>query len=207
MTKTVIFLQDVGREALQVLQREETVQGILTVIVATRQAQDILSRKGFDCRHLDEYGEGVDYNQVARQALDWIQEWPNTEIYQGKNFKELVTYKGVSLWWFIRFGLYNRVNEIIGNVRVAENVLDIEEPDHVVIIGDGAFGEIVKQSIGSRAISLTMIQEESGVLSELARLAKGYTRKVLIAAIKLLRCLQGKWRCRLLKKNTSEEML
>ena len=36
----------------------------------------------------------------------WGRKWPNKETIYNKNFKELVIYKGVPLWWFVDVWLY-----------------------------------------------------------------------------------------------------
>ena len=35
------------------------------------------------------------------ETYNWITNWANRKIKNNKNFKELITYEGVSLWWFV----------------------------------------------------------------------------------------------------------
>ena len=38
--------------------------------------------------------------------LSWVNDWANKEIVNGENIKELLTYKGISFWWFVNETLF-----------------------------------------------------------------------------------------------------
>ncbi|ODS40494.1 hypothetical protein BEH94_06720 [Candidatus Altiarchaeales archaeon WOR_SM1_SCG] len=41
-----------------------------------------------------------------KDLLDWVNNWANKKVVEGKNIKEILTYKNISYWWFINETLF-----------------------------------------------------------------------------------------------------
>jgi len=76
----------------------------------------------------------------AKKAQLWIKEWSNTAIVEGKTLKEIVSYDGVSLWWFVEFyyfyALY--VSQIVKHIELLKVIVAKEKPTKIVFVKDGS---------------------------------------------------------------------
>jgi hypothetical protein len=100
-------------------------------------AEDEISRKlsdaGYVCKTLSDYSQN---NIELQNAVEWMKAWPDKTILNGKSFKELLVYQGVSIYWFLQTRFYlHRVRELIILIERIKCVLNIEKPDIVWIKG------------------------------------------------------------------------
>lgn len=61
---------------------------------------------------------------------------------------DILRYDGISLWWFANthaHTLFPAAKEAILAIEQTERVLEEESPDHVVVLGFGSMGEIIRQ--------------------------------------------------------------
>lgn len=74
-------------------------------------------------REMFEKDEGA--SNLDKEIIEWIKAWPNKPVLNGKSFKELLEYKGTSLWWF---GETNMFRTSFGNhvVSLKETVIRLE---------------------------------------------------------------------------------
>jgi hypothetical protein len=74
---------------------------------------------------------------IDEAAMAWTKEWGRRPLLDGKSFRELFSWKGVSLWWFAELYLHHST-DAPRHVRVIEavhRILDAEAPDEVETIG------------------------------------------------------------------------
>ena len=74
---------------------------------------------------------------IDEAAMAWTKEWGRRALLDGKSFRALFAWKGVSLWWFAELYLHHST-DAPRHVRVIESVhriLDAETPDEVETVG------------------------------------------------------------------------
>jgi UDP-N-acetylglucosamine 2-epimerase len=96
--------------------------------------------------------ENIDYKKIIddkinqrignldKKAISWIKVWPNNEMWNNKNFKQITVYDNVSLWWFTEvwfylasfYNLYS-IKEIIKNIEIIQHVIHTENPNSIII--------------------------------------------------------------------------
>ena len=72
-------------------------------------------------------------DEVDAAAVRWTKEWGRRPLLEGRSFRDLYSWKDVSLWWFAELFLHHST-EATRFVRVIETVhrlLDVEAPDEV----------------------------------------------------------------------------
>jgi hypothetical protein len=93
-------------------------------------------------------GAGVPYRPAAaltagaqdaidEAAMAWTKLWGRRPLGDGRSFRELFDWKGVSLWWFAELYLHHSTGAA-GRVRAIEtihHILDAEAPDEVETVG------------------------------------------------------------------------
>lgn len=76
-------------------------------------------------------------DEIDEAAMAWTKEWGRRPLVDGRSFRELFEWKGVSLWWFAELYLHHSTDGP-RHVRVIESVhriLDAEAPDEVETVG------------------------------------------------------------------------
>ena len=76
-------------------------------------------------------------DEIDEAAMAWTKEWGRRPLLDGRSFRELFAWKGVSLWWFAELYLHHST-DAPRHVRVIESVhriLDAETPDEVETVG------------------------------------------------------------------------
>lgn len=76
-------------------------------------------------------------DEIDEAAMAWTKDWGRRPLLDGRSFRELFAWKGVSLWWFAELYLHHST-DAPRHVRVIETVhriLDAETPDEVETIG------------------------------------------------------------------------
>ncbi len=74
---------------------------------------------------------------IDEAAMAWTKEWGRRPLLDGRSFRELFAWKGVSLWWFAELYLHHST-DAPRRVRVIESmhrILDAEAPDEVDTVG------------------------------------------------------------------------
>lgn len=76
---------------------------------------------------------------AIRRAQLWIKNWSNEKIIGGKTFKELISYDGVSLWWFVEFYYFYTLymSHIARDIEILKAVMK-EKPTKVMFVKDGS---------------------------------------------------------------------
>lgn len=77
-------------------------------------------------------------DDAARDAVDeaaiaWTKEWGRRPLLDGRSFRELLAWKGTSLWWFAELYLHHCTDSprYVRTIETLHRVLDAERPDEV----------------------------------------------------------------------------
>jgi len=143
-------------------------------------------------RSKDDYVSTDKLYEVNRKAINWFKTWSAIPICEGKNFKELFIYKGVSLWWFVDFWLFyhelHRMNikDIIQAIYIIDEVVRKEKPDKIIRINNGSvFSETLALYAKKKGIPLIDIGNQKILdkirpsILEWLKYRKFYTRRII----------------------------
>jgi hypothetical protein len=130
---TIIMLVDKEENFEKVLNRIKK-EDILPVALDF-ESKTNLKDKNIHFRSLDEF-MGSD---THLRSLQWLKDWSEKEISRDTCFKDLATYKGISLWWFADFWLYfhsvhkDSVYEITLYLDAVKNIIEQENPTKIIL--------------------------------------------------------------------------
>jgi len=76
-------------------------------------------------------------DEVDTAALRWTKEWGRRPLLDGRSFRDLYAWKGVSLWWFAELYLHHstEATRLVRVIEVVHRLLDAEGPDEVEVHG------------------------------------------------------------------------
>jgi hypothetical protein len=76
-------------------------------------------------------------DEVDTAALRWTKEWGRRPLLDGRTFRDLYAWKGVSLWWFAELFLHHstEATRLVRVIEVVHRLLDAEAPDEVEVHG------------------------------------------------------------------------
>ena len=76
-------------------------------------------------------------DEVDDAALRWTKEWGRRPLLDGRSFRDLYDWKGVSLWWFAELFLHHstEATRLVRVIEVVHRLLDAEAPDEVEVHG------------------------------------------------------------------------
>jgi len=69
------------------------------IICANNDIKRIYSDLGFDVKTIMEYSSDPELEN--KKAVEWMKDWPDKPILNGKSFKELLIYDDLSIFWFL----------------------------------------------------------------------------------------------------------
>ena len=115
-------------------------------------------------KRLEPFGfDVVIINKEVRDPIEWFKEWYSTPIKDGKNFKEVITYNGLSLHWLMDLWFYNvpfyfkPIPEVLGIVGSVSKIVK-RSPNEVVFIDDGSdFSKLLKNECIERKIKTSYL--------------------------------------------------
>lgn len=140
------------------------------VVVSLNSDKTESERLGEDivCKDIDDYKGGISLD-VHDEVLSWMYEWSNKKIKDGKNFKELMLYKNLSLWWCIRYWFYQKLSEIFQKIRIIDSIITTENPDNIIVIekDKDIIGKITYQISNKGNIPVSVIQIQHSKLKEI----------------------------------------
>jgi hypothetical protein len=179
------------------------------IIAVGREVSEELNKMNLNHKKFSEYSPPLE--KSAERGIDWLKTWHNTPILDNKNIKELFTYDGASLWWFIDYWFYFSsfyfnypLNEMIHDIDTIENLIKTEKPDRIFIIDDPEtqIGKTIEIVCKARNVLSTIIQSNkfSGIKTQLLkqitlqtpesklflRLARTLVRKSYWSSLKLV---------------------
>jgi CDP-glycerol:poly(glycerophosphate) glycerophosphotransferase len=74
---------------------------------------------------------------IDEAAMAWTKAWGRKPLLDGKSFRELFAWKGVSLWWFAELFLHHSTGSPrhVRAIETLHRILEAEAPDEVETIG------------------------------------------------------------------------
>ena len=144
MVKNLVFLfEDDYKEFLE----KDDFRKDTLVICKSDEMVENLSKIGFNIKTINEYRLSDD--QITK-PIRWIKSWSNKKIFENASFKELFSYEGISLFWYLESRFFHkRVHGLITLIEQLKNVLLKENPNKVWIFGDLDSIHIVKSLHGN----------------------------------------------------------
>ena len=129
MEKNIVFAFE-RRNISDIIKRAKQESEVL-VICRDSQISKRLLDNGINTKVLNEYRLT---EEETIKPIEWMKSWPNKIIENEKNFKELFTYKDISIFWFLESRLYHkRIHELITTIEQIKKILLVENPEKIVI--------------------------------------------------------------------------
>jgi hypothetical protein len=117
------------------------------LICKNHETVENLSKIGFNVKIINEYKLSDD--QIIK-PIKWIKSWSSKKIFVDGSFKELFSYEGISLFWYLESRLFHkRIHGLITLIEQVKNILSKENPNKVWIFGDLDLIHIVKSLHGN----------------------------------------------------------
>jgi len=158
----------------------------IVIVCANDEISQNLSELGYQCRSIGSYSRASDAE--LQNAVEWMKTWPDKSILNGKSFKELLVYEGVSIYWFLQTRLYlHRVRDLLFLIEHIKHVLEEEMPVRVWIKGNEEVRYIISSMYGAQDIAgFEQLEKEKDQSKISFRSYQGYpTLKILL--LKILR--------------------
>jgi len=135
-------------------------------------SKEIFNKKNVAFRSYDDYISVEELKVVKKNAFLWVKKWPDIKIKNNKSFKEIFTYRGTSLWWFVETWFYEAsmfhyfsIDEIIKNIEIVTRIIDKENPDRILLVDDNKLlSKTIRAVAESKGIQIILI---SGLASNL----------------------------------------
>ncbi|MBI4489887.1 MAG: glycosyltransferase [Deltaproteobacteria bacterium] len=112
---------------------QERYKEVVVVALEKDQAEEI-GRRGFQCRLLQDYTGVGSEGDLRKQALLWIDSWADRPFAGQQAFKATVTYRNVSLWWFMLPVIFPDLLRCVHYVEKVQTVLAREKPERIVLV-------------------------------------------------------------------------
>ncbi|HLA78299.1 MAG TPA: CDP-glycerol glycerophosphotransferase family protein [Vicinamibacteria bacterium] len=146
--------------------------------VAYRTRRDYLGPDGDDL--LDE------------AAMAWTKAFGKRPLLDGQSLRELLTWKGVSLWWFVELYLYHSTDapDRVRQIETLHRLLEAERPDEVEAVGLDTEDALLLQRTATACRVLYHGPQARAPLALATRVARIYresrfnTAKALATAVK-----------------------
>lgn len=147
MTSTLVFIFE-NSEILEFLNSIKTTNN-LKIISSNDEIKKEILEYGYDCKTINEYT--TDSVANLQKAIQWIKNWPDQQVLDGKNFKEFLLYEHFTIFWFLemRFYLY-RIQTLIPVIEQIKSIFLIENPDVVWVKGNKDVFHIINELFKSK---------------------------------------------------------
>lgn len=120
-----------------------------------------LTDTDFICRDFREYLPKVHDKNAIMRVQSWIKNWSTEKIIDGKNFKELISYDGVSLWWFIEYYYFYTLYFFnIGRyIEILKPIIKKEMPNKLIFVSDGSlFSKVLETFAKANGLDTIIIR-------------------------------------------------
>jgi len=121
----------VGSAAAARARAQPSADGI--IVAWTDDAAAALRAAGAGFRTASDYVSADEQDRIDEAAIEWTKAWGTRSVWDGRAVRDLLVWKGVSLWWFAELYLHHST-ECPRYVRLIESfwrVLEAEQPDEV----------------------------------------------------------------------------
>lgn len=108
-----------------------------TLVAWTDDAAAALRRAGARGRAVSDYVSREDQDRIDEAAIAWTKDWGTRSVWDGRSVRELLVWKGVSLWWFAELFLHHSTAcpRYVRLIETFLRVLEAERPDEVEVRG------------------------------------------------------------------------
>jgi glycosyltransferase involved in cell wall biosynthesis len=126
---------------------------------------------------------------IDRDIMEWLKQFPNRPAMDGKTLKQLLEFRGTSLWWFGEsIGRYTTILEAIMCIETMKHCLEKYKPSYVTISnGNYRVGKCAAVVCDSLKIPRNEIIGFPGRASELRAIAAAHFKKFR-AILRLVIC-------------------
>ena len=140
MSKLLLIFENTEIESL--LNSESNNKSL--IIAGNEAIKEKIESLGHTCKLLNSYSKNS--KDEIEKSVEWIKNWPDKPIFNGKNFKELLLYGELSIFWFLesRF-YYYRISSLIPLIEQIQNMITIEHPSEIIIQGNNDAYHIIKE--------------------------------------------------------------
>ena len=130
--KPLVFWGEAAAEAARARASEGAV-----LVAWSETAARTLRSAGVPFRTVGQHLGAAGADAVDEAAMDWTKSWGTRPMRDGRGFRELLEWNGVSLWWFAELYLHHST-AAPGHVRAIETlhrILEAERPSEVEAVG------------------------------------------------------------------------
>jgi len=108
-------------------------QPAATLVAWTDDAAAALRRAGLPGRAVADYVSREDQDRIDEAAIAWTKDWGTRGVWDGRSIRDLLVWKGVSLWWFAELFLHHSTAcpRYVRLIETFFRVLEAERPDEV----------------------------------------------------------------------------
>ncbi|MCV0393548.1 MAG: CDP-glycerol glycerophosphotransferase family protein [Nitrosopumilus sp.] len=147
MNNNLVFIFE-EKNALEFVKDIDSKEKIL-IVCKNEKLKNFFEIKGYQSTTLSSYSKYGDNEN--EKAIAWLKDWADIPIFNNKNFKELLTFEGLTIFWFLenRFFLY-RIKNLISDIERIKNLLKIEEPKKIWIKGNRDINHIISELCGKK---------------------------------------------------------
>ncbi len=146
----------------------------VTLVCLDEEIREELERKKIPYKVISDYKFDFD---IANKCIDWFKTWANSKIFEGKNVKELFTYRQVSLWWFMEIAIFESfkgvkfpipIKKIIEEIEFVKKVIETEKPERVTVLNtNDPFHIIISEISNSMGLNSRVVRTRAVILREL----------------------------------------
>ena len=110
-----------------------------TLVAWNDEAAAALRSRGAPARAVSEYLSSQDRDRIDEAAIAWTKDWGTRSVWDGRSIRDLLVWKGVSLWWFAELFLHHSTAcpRYVRLIETFFRVLETERPDEVEAEGLG----------------------------------------------------------------------
>lgn len=134
---TLLFCEKGSLEKIrQELKKEKKSQ----IICLDNDIHETLSAESIKHRNIWEYSLN---ESVESEVLDWFKTWADKPFSENINIKQMLDYKGISLWWFLEIGVFDSykginypvpVKKLLEKLELLDVVVKAENPDEIIFL-------------------------------------------------------------------------
>lgn len=144
----LIFEERGAKEFADSVSKTETQ---LLIICGSEEIRKMLSRSGYSSKTIADY---QDSDAELKNARNWMSTWPDRPILNGKSFKELLVYQGISIYWFLQTRFYlHRIRDLIVLTDRISKIISIEAPERIWVKGSQDVRRIVESLRGQSTVA------------------------------------------------------
>ena len=141
--KTLVLWGDAGFETARARQEEGA-----SIVLWDKDRAPALDAAGIPYRSSSAVVAGAQ-DAIDEAAMAWTKAFGRTPLLDGKTFRELFAWKGVSLWWFAELYLHHSTASPrhVRAIEMLHRILEAESPDEVETIGLSAEDTLLAERV------------------------------------------------------------